>query len=85
MHFPTIPVFGAMRRVYALMIFYGVILARLAALPLAALACLLGAARAHVLGVARRQLAAARLRRARPRGRLLRRDGAGGQRGRDAR
>ena len=37
MHFPTIPVFGAMRRVYALMIFYGVILARLAALPLAGL------------------------------------------------
>ena len=37
MHFPSIPVFGAIRRVYALMIFYGVILTRLAALPLAGL------------------------------------------------
>ena len=35
--FSDIPVFGAMRRVYALMIFYGVILVRLAALPLAGL------------------------------------------------
>ena len=37
MQFPSIPVLGAIRRVYALMIFYGVILARLAALPLAGL------------------------------------------------